>query len=125
DHDRLADRLRMIRNHAENVTGELGGGDLTNLVGFNFRLTELQAAIGLTQLAKAERLITARQRVADIFTERLGHLAELTPPVVRDGCRHVYYVWTAKYDERKTGVSRDAYAKALEAEGVPVSVGYV
>ncbi len=125
DDDRLAARLRMIRNHAENVTEELGDGDLTNLVGFNFRLTELQAAIGLTQLAKAEPLVAARERVADAFTERLGDLAGLTPPAVRHGCRHVYYVWTAKYDERVTGVTREVYARALEAEGVPVSVGYV
>lgn len=123
--DRLADRLRMIRNHAENVTEELGGGDLTNLVGFNFRMTELQAAIGVSQLAKAERLVAARERVANTLTERLGHLPGLTPPIVRAGCRHVYYVWTAKYDEQVTGVPRGVYSRALEAEGVPVSVGYV
>lgn len=125
DDDKLADRLRMIRNHAENVVEQLGGGDLTNLVGFNFRMTELQAAIGMSQLAKAERFVAARERIADTFTKRLGGVAGLTPPVVRSDCRHVYYVWIGKYDERATGVARDVYARALAAEGVPVSIGYV
>lgn len=123
--DRLADRLRMIRNHGENVTEELAGGDLANIVGFNFRLTELQAAIGIAQLDKAEALVGGREAVSDELTRRLGGLDGLTAPVVRAGCRHVYYVWTAKYDAAVTGVSREAYGKALEAEGVPVSLGYV
>jgi dTDP-4-amino-4,6-dideoxygalactose transaminase len=47
------------------------------------------------------------------------------PPAVRSGCRHVYYVWAARYDELETGVSRATIAKALNAEGVPVWEGYV
>jgi dTDP-4-amino-4,6-dideoxygalactose transaminase len=125
DDDRLADRLRMIRNHAENVTEQLSGGDLTNLVGFNFRMTELQAAVGMSQLAKGERLVSRREAIANTLTKRLSGMPGITPPAVRDDCRHVYYVWIAKYDEQVTGVSRATYAKALEAEGVPVSLGYV
>ena len=123
--ERLAKRLRMIRNHGENVTDELADGDLTNIVGFNFRLTELQAAVAIEQLAKVEKLVGGREAVADDFTRRLSGFAGLTPPKVRDGCRHVYYVWVGKYDEAETGVSRKIYADALAAEGVPVSVGYV
>lgn len=123
--DRLAARLRMIRNHGENVTDELADGDLTNLVGFNFRLTELQAAIGIAQLERADELVAGREAVSVKLTSRLGRLAGITAPVVREGCRHVYYVWTAKYDAAVTGVSREIYAKAIAAEGVPVSVGYV
>lgn len=122
---RLADRLRMIRNHGENVTDQLAGGDLANLIGFNFRLTEIQAAVGLAQLDKAERLVAEREGIADTFRTRLDGFPGFTVPAVRDGCRHVYYVWAAKFDERITGVSRDLFARALEAEGVPVSAGYV
>lgn len=125
DDERLAKRLRMIRNHAENVTEELGGGDLVNLVGFNFRLTELQAAVGNAQLEKLDGLVQERQAVAERFSRDLGGFAGITPPKVRVDCRHVYYVWTARYDERETGVSRGLFAKALAAEGVPVAEGYV
>lgn len=125
DDPRLSDRLRMIRNHGENVVEHLANGDLTNLVGFNFRLTELHAAIGIEQLEKVERLVSGREKVAERFSKELAHMPGITPPIVRSGCRHVYYDWVARYDERVVGVPRDVFAKALEAEGAPVSVGYV
>ncbi len=125
DDERLAKRLRMIRNHAENVTEQLADGDLVNLVGFNFRLTELQAAVGIAQLDKVDALVLDRQRIAERFTQVLGALPGITAPKVRPDCRHVYYVWGARYDEHAFGIPRSVFAKALEAEGVPVSVGYV
>lgn len=125
DDERLARRLRMIRNHAENVTDELADGDLVNLVGFNFRLTEMQAAVGVAQLEKVDRVVDEREAVANRFSRELAAFPGIIPPKVRDDCRHVYYVWTARYDERVAGVPRDLFAKALAAEGVPTSVGYV
>lgn len=125
DDDRLADRLRMIRNHGENVTEELAAGDLTNIVGCNFRLTEMAAAVGIEQLKKAERLISGRERVARELSQALGAFEGMTAPKVRENCRHVYYVWAARFDADRMGMSRELFARALEAEGVPVSLGYV
>ncbi len=53
--EKLADKLRLIRNHAEAVIGDKGSGELVNMVGFNFRLTEIQAAIGRVQLRRLEK----------------------------------------------------------------------
>ncbi|MEQ9447507.1 MAG: DegT/DnrJ/EryC1/StrS family aminotransferase, partial [Rhodospirillaceae bacterium] len=78
--DRLADRLRMIRNHGENVADELGGGDYTNLIGFNFRMTELSAAIGRIQLKKAKTLVQRRVEIAERLSAELSSLDGLTPP---------------------------------------------
>jgi dTDP-4-amino-4,6-dideoxygalactose transaminase len=125
DDERLSKRLRMIRNHGENVTDQLADDDLVNLVGFNFRITELQAAIGLAQLDKAPALVSEREEIANSFTRELADMPGIVPPVVRRDCRHVYYVWTARFEDERVGISRDVFAKALEAEGVPVSVGYV
>lgn len=125
DDERLAKRLRMIRNHGENVTDQLADADLTNIVGFNFRLTELQAAVGIAQLDKVDALVAEREEIASTFTRELAHFPGILPPAVRPDCRHVHYVWTARFKEERTGVPRDVFAKALEAEGVPVSVGYV
>jgi perosamine synthetase len=125
DDARLSRRLRMIRNHAENVTNELGDGDLTNLVGFNFRLSEMQAAIGIAQLGKMHGLVSGRIAIADDLSRRLGALPGIVSPMVRPGCSHVYYVWSARIDPTRIGLSRGVLARALSAEGVPVSVGYV
>ncbi len=123
--DDLAARLGMIRNHAENASEHLAKGDFTNLIGHNFRLTELSAAIGREQLKKGDALTAKRIEIAERLTSGLQDIDGLYTPKVRAECRHVYYVWGAKYDEEKIGVPRAAFSKALAAEGVPNAPGYV
>lgn len=121
----LALKLRLIRNHGENASEELSGSDLTNLVGLNLRLTEVQAAIGLVQLNATDAHVGERQRLAERLTARLNDVPGLVPPTVRAGCRHGYYVWAAHYDEAVTHVPRALFSRALAAEGVPHLNGYV
>ena len=123
--ENLARRMQMIRNHGENVVEAQGIEDLTNLVGYNYRMTELCAAVGIEQLKKAELHVSRREQMAAGLSQATGGLAGITPPVVRPGCRHVYYVWAARYDEEIVGVSREVFSEALAAEGVPNAVGYV
>lgn len=123
--ERLARRLQMIRNHAEAVAEQAGVDDLTNLVGFNYRMTELSAAIGLVQLKRIEDHVQRRQQLAENLTGAIQGFAGLIAPVVRPGCRHVYYDWILRYNEEETGVSRAVFVKALQAEGFPCFEGYV
>jgi perosamine synthetase len=125
DDDCLAERLQLIRNHAEVVVREKGADYLINMLGFNYRMTEIEAAIGSEQLKKLERLLQRRIEAADYLTERLRPLPGLTPPVVRPGVRHGYYVYAIRYDGHKMGVPRDRFVKALNAEGIPMTAGYV
>ena len=125
DDDELAQRLSLIRNHGENVVEDLGIEDITNLVGFNYRLTELSAAVGVEQLKKVDEHVEVRERLAHGLTEDLGGLEGLTPPAVRPGCRHVYYIWAMRLDEEGLGVGRAQFSRALEAEGFPHFNGYV
>src|SRR5262249_21375992 len=78
----LADRLRLIRNHGEAVVKAKGTDDLVNLVGFNYRMTEIEAAIALEQLKKLERLVEPRIEAAAHLTDRIERIPGLTPPVV-------------------------------------------
>lgn len=121
----LADRLAMIRNHGENIVDPAGAGDLTNLIGQNYRMTELSAAIGRAQLAAIDTHVAPRQRVAERLTEALNGIPGLTMPTVRDGCQHNYYCWVVRYDATQTGVDRATWSRALTAEGVPHGAGYV
>ncbi|MNR75305.1 UDP-4-amino-4-deoxy-L-arabinose--oxoglutarate aminotransferase [compost metagenome] len=123
--DELALRLQLIRNHGENAAEVLGLEDLTNLVGFNYRMTELSAAIGIEQLKQVDTHVERRVQLAEALTEGLSDLPGLIPPVVREGCRHVYYVWAARYDESVVGISREQFSQALTAEGFPHFTGYV
>lgn len=125
DDDELAMRLQMIRNHGENVVGPLEIKNISGIVGFNYRLTEMSAAVGIEQLKHIDRHVEARTVVAQRLSEGVEGLDGLTPPAVRFGCRHVYYVWGLKIDRDVLGVSRQQFSKALEAEGFPHSLGYV
>ena len=124
DDDDLALRMRAIRNHGENIVESVEMADATNMVGFNFRLTELSAAVGIEQLKKLDRLVSEREAISKRLTEVAMDLPGLTPPAVREGCRNVYYAWAAKYDEAVTGVPRKLLAEALQAEGLPVGESY-
>lgn len=125
DDDRLANRIALIRNHGENAVGEFSGDDLCNMVGFNFRMTELSAAVGIEQLAKGKRLVAARRDIAERLSAGVEDLDGITPPRVREGCTHSYYVWAARYDSAKVGVPRAVFARALTAEGFPNAEGYI
>lgn len=125
DDDRLAERLQLIRNHAEVVVRNKGTTDLVNMVGFNYRMTELEAAIGSEQLKKLEGLAAPRVALADRLSDGLRGLPGITVPEVEPDVRHGYYVYTLRYDATVTGVPRARFAAALRAEGLPVSEGYV
>lgn len=119
----LAMKLRLIRNHAEAVLagkGHDGPDSLVNMIGFNYRLGELEAAIGLCQLAKGPELLRRRRDNVRVLEGLLQGLPGLTMPKVAAGCDHAYYVHVLDYDAAVTGVSRDRFVAALRAE-LPVT----
>ena len=125
DNDELADRLYLIRNHAEAVVKDKGIKNLTNLIGFNYRMTEIEAAIASEQLKKLESLTLPRIEAAEFLRERLSKIPGLAPAYVQPDCRHVYYVFAFQYYAEVFGVSREKFAEAVQAEGIPLSLGYV
>lgn len=118
DDAQLAERMRLIRNHAESVVGDKGETNLANMIGYNFRLGEIECAIGIEQLKKLQRLVATRQHAAGRLTRGLEGLAGLRTPVVRPNCSHVYYIYPMVLDTEALGVSRDRICQALVAEGV-------
>ena len=122
--DEIAERLRLIRNHAEGVVGGKGTTNLSNMIGYNFRLGEMECAIGIEQLKKLKSIVLSRQAMAKQLNEGLKNLPGIHLPVVREDCTHVYYVYPLVLDIESLPVSRDRLHAALFAEGVPISKGY-
>lgn len=123
--DLYADRLRLIRNHAEAVVGDKGVDSLSNMVGYNFRLGEIECAIGIEQLKKLKKLVAARQHCAERLSAGLAGLPGLQTPQIRTGSTHAYYMYPMVLDTTLLGVSRDRIHTALVAEGVPgLAQGY-
>lgn len=118
--DVIAERLQLIRNHAEVVVADKGVVNLSNMVGHNFRLGEIECAMGIEQLKKLKGFVESRQALAEILTEGLRGLRGLITPVVRPDRTHVYYVYPMQLDFGLIEATRDYICDALNAEGVSV-----
>jgi dTDP-4-amino-4,6-dideoxygalactose transaminase len=135
DSDELADRVRLIRNHAESVVEAKGVQSLINMLGFNYRMTEVEAAIGREQLKKLPSLFEQRLANVAYVAERLAPIPCLEPAKVRPGCEHAFYVHALKFDMKVAGMHRNRFIDAVraelspielrESEGVKVGGGYV
>jgi dTDP-4-amino-4,6-dideoxygalactose transaminase len=133
--DALAKRLCLIRNHAESVAEDMGMTDFTNLVGYNFRMTELGAAVARCQLLKLAALNDKRLTNVACLEAGLRESPCLTMPAIRPGARHVYYVHVCRYDANVAAVPAQRFAEAVKAElphfelrekeGTKLGVGYV
>lgn len=122
--DVLADKLKLIRNHAEVVVSERGDSDITNMVGSNFRLGEIECAIGIQQLQKLDALVKTRQDIASYLIKNLSTLPGLSMPFIGPDNTHVFYVFAMQFDSHLLRIHKDKVVAALRAEGVPISSRY-
>ena len=136
DDDRLAERLRLVRNHAEAVLGGRSAtDDLVGMLGFNYRMTEIEASIARSQLRKLPSLVLPRQENARHLSRMLEAIPCLRPAPIRADATHVYYVLPILFDSQVAGIHRDLFIRAVQAElplvelreteGVRIGCGYV
>lgn len=118
------EKLQLIRNHAEAVVGDKGVSDIVNMIGYNFRLGEIESAIGIEQLHKLNKFVKQRQDIANKLTIGLNGLDGLKTPYVDNDNTHAYYMYPLVLDVDKLQISRSKICQALFAEGINVSEGY-
>lgn len=123
---KIAEVAQLVRNHGEALLETMPQRTyVSEILGYNYRMTELEAAIGICQLKSLDEWNKIRIGLASYLTEKLREFDGLTPPKIREGCKSVFYVYPLLYDGTKTGIPRDIFAEALKAEGIPLGVGYV
>jgi len=93
-----------------------------DILGYNYRMTEMQAAIGVEQVKKLPEMNRERREIANIYYKNLRG-TDFTLPSVRKGVNHVYFKFPILVPERFKD-RRDLVVKAIKAENVPVEVGY-
>jgi len=119
DDDKIAFRVQLIRNHAESVLHVKGYKDkkeLHNMLGFNYRMTEIEASIARVQLTKLTKLIEQRVQNINYLNKCLSIIPCLTPAKIRENSSHVYYVHALIFDEKVAGVHRNKFIDAVKAE---------
>jgi dTDP-4-amino-4,6-dideoxygalactose transaminase len=112
DDDRLADWLRLYRNQGMSRRYH------HEILGYNFRMTDIQAAIGLVQLDKLERNTARRQALAARYDAAFADLP-VALPVVPEGRTHVYHQYTLN-----VGAARDAVVADMQAAEIGVGIYY-
>ncbi len=115
DDDRAADLMRALRNQGR------AAGDTwlqhTHL-GYNYRLDEMSAAVGMVQMSRLQELLGKRERVAEMYRSRLQQIPGLRPPTIAGfTTRMSWFVYVVHFDAR---VDRDALAQRMTARGIPV-----
>lgn len=120
--DELVNKLRLIRNHAEAVVEAKGETDFVNMVGFNYRMTEIEAAICREQVKKLPNLIEERIKNIEYLEKELSRIPCLKMPKVRENATHVYYQHAFLFDEKTAGVHRNKFVDAVKAELMPITL---
>ena len=111
--DHVAKLCHSLRNQGR---GEMGSWLEHERLGYNYRMTEMSAALGVSQFRRIEELLAKRERVARMYTERLSELEWIRTPVVRPYVRMSWFVYVVTLAE---GMHRDPVMKALAEEGIP------
>jgi perosamine synthetase len=118
DDDQLARKLRALRNHGQDPDAPTP--DFIQ-PGFNYRLTEIQAALGLTQMRKLDRIIAARRRLAAAYDAELASTPVKAPAVI-PGSQPVYQSYVALLPET-AALERAALIRQLKAQGIETNLG--
>ncbi len=117
DDPKLADKMRLIRSH-----GEVKKYTHT-VLGYNYRMTNLNASIGLVQLNKLERFNEKRRENAKLLSEGIDDIKGLTAPYVDSDVKHVFHQYVLKI-ENEFSMSRDEVSRCLSEKGIGVAVHY-
>jgi len=118
DDDELADLCVSLRNQGR---GRGGGWLAHERLGYNYRLSDINCALGLSQLARLDEFVEARRRVARMYAERLAGEERLIVPTEPEGCRMSWFVFVVRLVEGYTADQRNALLSRLMDRGIQVS----
>ena len=119
-------KCALIRNHAEAVISSYDDNNsfkeeanhYTNMIGFNMRMTELQAVVLLEQIKQIREEFWSREKNVSNLRKKI-QIDGIEWSQVRENTRHSYYVFPFLYNESKIGINRKMFIKALQAELLP------
>ena len=126
----LAQRMRIFRNHGittdHRQRAEMGGFfyEMVDL-GYNYRITDFQCALGISQLQKLPLSVQRRQQIARLYDAAFAGIDYVKPLAVRSHVSHAYHLYMVQFDTEKLNMSRAEIFAALRAENIGVNVHYI
>lgn len=130
DNPDLARRMRLFRNHGittDHRQREQQGSWIYEMVdlGYNYRLTDIQCALGLSQLGKLRGWVERRQAIAARYDTAFAELPAVRPLAVRPEATHAYHLYMVRFDLARLKADRATIFQAMRAEGIGVNVHYI
>ena len=130
DNLEFAERMRIFRNHGittDHRQRELQGSWFYEMIdlGYNYRLTDFQCALGLSQLRKLGKCMIRRQEIAHRYDHAFAEQLEIFPLTVRPGVSHAYHLYVIKLVLERVRMNRAEVFSALRAENIGVNVHYI
>lgn len=126
----LAATMDKLRNHGAEISEEQRHKGPRpyllpefNLLGFNYRMTDLQGSVGLVQLAKLDSFIAERQQWAEYYRERLADIAWLRMPIFPENGNHAWQAFVVYVDPDKAPMPRNDIMERLQAQGIATRPG--
>ena len=122
----MAAHMRRFRNHgidSDHRSREKAGAHAYDMVelGYNYRLPDVQCALGMAQLSRLTGWVASRQKIAGWYEEALAGMAEVTPLTLHRDRTHAYHLYVVKLSD---GIDRDRVFARLRAEGIGANVHY-
>jgi perosamine synthetase len=126
----LARRMRVFRNHgitSDHRQREQRGSWFYEMVelGYNYRLTDIQCALGVSQLRKLPAWVRRRHEIAARYDRAFAAMDGVSPLAVREGVSHGYHLYVIRLDTGRLRATRDEVFAALRAAGIGVNVHYI
>ena len=130
DNQGFASRMRRFRNHGIDTDHHVRAQqnswayEMVDL-GFNYRLSDIQCALGISQLRKLQQWIRRRREIAQRYDETFKDLAGVQPLDVRGDVNHAYHLYVIRIDPDYSRLKQDWLFKSLRSEGINVNVHYI
>ena len=124
-HERIGEKLHWQGRRFADRGKPFNSEETRNLfLGLNYRMTEVEAAIGRVQLKKLPRIVERRRELVAALEERIGDLESVRLGKVIEGAKSSYWFLLVRVEDSMLSVSKDEFAEAVAAEGVPVTAHY-
>jgi dTDP-4-amino-4,6-dideoxygalactose transaminase len=123
DNEAFADRARSVRSHGASVSDlvrhEARGTIYASYpeVGYNYRMTDIQAAVGVEQMKKLRKILVRKREIARFYDEKLSQMDEVEPPFVPDHAVHSYQSYLIRL-RPNCKVSRDDLLRMMAERGI-------
>jgi UDP-4-amino-4,6-dideoxy-N-acetyl-beta-L-altrosamine transaminase len=121
----LYDKIKILRSHGMIRDIKKPWKYSINELGYNYRLTDIQSALGISQLKKLDQFIKRRNEIAKIYNNKLKDSDLFEIPKVKKNTSHAYHLYPLKIKFEKLTISKDMLLKKLRSKGINLQVHYI